>query len=224
MPDEQSVSLEDVDRLRRPFRGIAGKLVIAGWGLYLLSMFLPAVDELLGLHVAILGAIGLLNPSPFYHELRMGYSAVILGDIANLLMLASPWFMIRKSRLGLWISSALMILPTLYIAAIPIILEGEFRGYLIGYYVWWLSFGVVAGGLVTRSAMHPASAPPFSLPRFSLRTLILFTVAFGTYVAAFSRLNSGLPWDKLTTLAVLMALAALAALIGSIVADRRQLR
>ncbi len=144
-------------------------LCFAGWGLFVLSMFLPAIkfttmssDDgfLTGGDTFLKGwecawmVLHLLWPGNWSGELG---GNLYWGSfaVANLLLLASP-LLLRKSRMGQkmsWLIPALLMLATLDVCSLVRGFDGQ-----PGFRAWVASFGLVTAGslyLLKAQKMQP---------------------------------------------------------------------
>jgi hypothetical protein len=133
----------------------------AAWGLFALSLFLPACDvaardPLLGWRCAVLSITSwfwpwdTMPPIPFFRVHLM------LLSFPNLFMIVSPFFAVvpggtARTKQWLWRWAAVCVLLT-----VTFILEfargNELRSLHIGYFVWVFSFGLLGLSFVRGEA------------------------------------------------------------------------
>jgi hypothetical protein len=132
----------------------ANLFILAAWTLYLIAWFLPAVKPqqdftkpIPGWKAFRLAACGAIPCDGVEFQTR--HHAVLAGAsaITNLIFLCSPWLILRGSqslrRWSVWIAVAAFLLNMHWIVTF-----GDQRSALaIGYFIWLLSFFLLAVGL-----------------------------------------------------------------------------
>jgi hypothetical protein len=126
---------------------------VIGWGIFALAFLLPVHRDGATLADGVLPGWEALSAAIGGGAGTFG----ILSALTNLLMLSSLVLLKTPSR------KATLVLFVVVTAATVLnrwwFVAAEERGDLmIGYYLWWASFGVVAGGLLAH-VLHPASRP-----------------------------------------------------------------
>ena len=116
----------------RTFRRLA-----VGWLLFVLSFFLPVAEGYSGWG-ALLVSLGEGFPSYAF-----------FSGLSNLVMLATPLVLVWKApRFGRNLGFVVLIAAVFNLYwVVAFLLDGSFGDLGIGYYVWWLSFVVVAVAL-----------------------------------------------------------------------------
>ena len=149
-----------VMRLEKLSMRKSSPLIFSAWLVHAAYWFLPAVrismiDRLPGWGAFLVVSRMLWSPMDSYDH---WYNAVLalLSVVATVLfVVGSPWVVFRGSRLVLR-TSAWSAAVAFVINAHWVVLGGSDRWDLrIGYFLWWLSFALLAAGLFV-SATEPA--------------------------------------------------------------------
>ena len=162
-------STRDKRKTPQSVRRKGRNLCYAGWGLFALSMFLPAAgpifgdgDPMKGWHCAWMVLLMLWPGNWNGNAGETLYFASFA--LTNLLLLASP-FLLRKSLLGGKVS---WLVPFLLAVATADVLSLARGQWLIGYYAWLASYGLVAAGslcLLKAQKMRPTPTEMPAEPR-----------------------------------------------------------
>lgn len=124
-------------------------MACAGWALFVISFFLPAViiieSETPGWKAAYAGIV----MGPFFIADRTEPWIVlwIAQALTNVVMLTSPVALARSRRNGKRSLPWLMIVVTV-MNSLPLIPGIPEPPMLVGYYVWWGSFVIVTSALI----------------------------------------------------------------------------
>ena len=138
--------------------GRAHLFVIGAWLLHAISWFLPVV-RLGGAHgllsdpvrgwTAFIIALGAVWPSAGVHADEWYYAVLsTLSALATVLFVfGSPWVIVRGSRsvrrICAWAAAIAFVIDAHWY----VLFGADRKDLAIGYFLWWLSFGLLAVGL-----------------------------------------------------------------------------
>jgi hypothetical protein len=131
------------------------KVIVFAWLLHVLAWFLPAIKDGVTLPTGVPGwealRVALIPIWPTGDVLTEEWYWSVLRSVSgltNLVMAASLWVVLRSSRTAsrafAWAATtAFLINASWYVIWLP----GDRADLRIGYFLWWFSFALLAGGL-----------------------------------------------------------------------------
>lgn len=142
------------------------KPLLLAWGLFLISLLLPAVKFGDGTFMAGCACAWVCVVLPFDPEARWDGETIyyFLFTVPNLFMLASPWilrFRARKWTAG-WVLKGFALTSTLYNASFWVVSLSH-QGPMalrVGYFVWVTSFVALSAIMIRMMPAPDLGAPP----------------------------------------------------------------
>ncbi|MCG8606568.1 hypothetical protein MJD09_16495 [bacterium] len=127
------------------------KSTVIGWGIFAISFLLPVYRDGATLADGVLPGWEVLSATINGGTGTFG----VVSALTNILMLSTLALLKTQSRNGVLtlfvaVSAATLLNGWWFVAAEPR------SALMIGYYLWWASFGVVATGLLAQ-VLHPAA-------------------------------------------------------------------